>query len=119
MTGPEQQPLIVVAHGFRKHDHDITIAVAEDRSALNAGLQRFQLLYGTVSMIVLMVLLVIQGLIVRSGLRPLDDVQRSMEKLARGEVTRIEPTGPQRDRTLDRAIESPAVHDEQSLAALA
>jgi signal transduction histidine kinase len=93
LSGPERQPLIVVAQGFRKHDSSVTIAVAEDRSALNAGLRRFQVLYGAASAIVLMTLLVVQGLIVRRGLRPLDDVRQSMEKLARGEGHRIEPAG--------------------------
>ncbi len=93
-TGPEQQPLLVVAHGYRKFDRTITIAVAENLSELNAGLRRFQLIHGAVSVAVLVALLLVQRLIVRGGLRPLEAVQRNMEKLGRGEVARIDVEGP-------------------------
>lgn len=92
--GPEKQPLLVVAHGYRMLDRTITIAVAENLSELNAGLRRFQLIHGGVSVAVLIALLLVQRLIVRGGLRPLEAVQVNMEKLARGEVERIEVPGP-------------------------
>ena len=93
-TGPEKQPLLIVAHGYRKHGRMVTIAVAENLSELNAGLARIRLIHGAVSVAVLIALLLIQRLIVRNGLRPLEAVQRSMERLARGEVTRIDVAGP-------------------------
>lgn len=93
-TGPERQPLLVVAQGFRKHERTITIAVGENLSALNAGLRRFQIIHGTVSIAVLLALLLVQRQIVRGGLKPLDDVRRNMEQLARGKTARIEVDGP-------------------------
>lgn len=93
-AGPEQQPLLVVAQGFRKHDRNITIAVGENLGPLNAGLRRFQLIHGAVSVAVLLVLLLVQRLIVRAGLKPLDDVRRNMEQLARGKAAKIETAGP-------------------------
>src|SRR5688500_14239914 len=48
LTGPEQQPLLVVLHGYRKHNHDITIAVAENIEPLQANIRRFQMLYAII-----------------------------------------------------------------------
>lgn len=94
VAGPERQPLLVLALGFHKDDRNVTIAVAEDLSALNAGLLRFQWVYGLVSVAVLIALLLIQRRIVTRSLRPLDAVRDSMQKLERGEAPRIEVSGP-------------------------
>lgn len=93
-AGPERQPLLVVAQGFRKHDRNITIAVGENLAPLNSGLQRFQFIHGAVSVAVLLALLLMQRFILGASLKPLDDVGRSMEQLARGKATRIETAGP-------------------------
>jgi signal transduction histidine kinase len=93
-SGPQRQPLLVLVRGFHKQDRSITIAIAEDLSALKAGLRRFQLIYGLVSAAVLVALLLIQRLIVTRSLRPLDAVGESMRRLERGEVPRIEAAGP-------------------------
>lgn len=93
-TGPQRQPLLIVARGFRKHDRDITVAVAEDMSGLHSELRRFQLIYGVLSAAVLVALLLIQRYIVGSGLKPLDAIKDNMAKLERGEVGRIEALGP-------------------------
>ncbi len=92
--GPDRQPLLVLALGFHKQDRNLTVAVGEDLSALNAGLLRFQLIYGLGSAAVLIALLLLQRLIVAQGLRPLEAVKESMQRLERGEVPRIEAAGP-------------------------
>jgi len=93
-TGPERQPLLIVARGYRKHDREITVAVAEDMSDLHSELRRFQLIYGAVSAAVLIALLLIQRFIVGSGLKPLDAIRDNMGRLERGEVELIEAWGP-------------------------
>ena len=93
-AGPERQPLLVVVRGYRKHDREVTIAVAEDMSDLHSELRRFQLIYGAVSAAVLIALLLIQRFIVGSGLRPLDAIKDNMARLERGETGRIEASGP-------------------------
>lgn len=93
-AGPERQPLLIVARGYRKHDREITVAVAEDMSDLHSELRRFQLIYGAVSAAVLIALLLIQRFIVGSGLKPLDAIKDNMARLERGEVGRIEASGP-------------------------
>ena len=93
-AGPAGQRLLIVAHGYRKQHTDVTIAVAEDLTALDAGLTRFQLIYGAVSLAILAVLLLTQYLIVTSGLRPLKRIRADMARLERGEIDRIATTGP-------------------------
>ena len=93
-TGPADQRLLIVAHGYRKQHTNITIAVAEDLTALNAGLARFQLIYGVVSLAILAVLLLTQYLIVTRGLRPLKQIRADMTRLEHGEIDRITTTSP-------------------------
>jgi signal transduction histidine kinase len=93
-SGPQRQPLLLRVAGYSRQQHDLTIAVAEDLSALEAGLRRFQLLYGAVSAAVLIALLLVQRLIVARGLSPIDAVRENLARLARGEATRIDAAAP-------------------------
>lgn len=93
-AGPAGQLLLMVTHGYRKQNRHISIAVAEDLTALQAGLDRFQLIYGAISLGILAVLLLTQYLIVTSGLKPLKNILLNMARLERGEIDRIETQGP-------------------------
>lgn len=95
MRGPEQQPLLVSVHGYQKQGHQITIAVAEDLAAVNAGLRQFQLIYGAISFFILIVLLTLQHLIVTNTLKPLQRIRDDMRRLERGETQHIDNQGPQ------------------------
>lgn len=92
--GPEQQPLLVVAHGYQKQQRPITIAIGENLTALHDNMTRFQIIYALVSLAGLTALLLIQRLIVASALRPLRSMQESIVQLGRGEISRIESNGP-------------------------
>lgn len=95
INGPEQQPLLVVVHGYQKQQGVITIAVAENLATLKAGVMRFQILYAIVSLIGLFALLVIQRLVVINALRPLQQIKDNIAKLATGEESQINNNGPQ------------------------
>lgn len=92
--GPDRQSLLLVSHGYRKQNHNLTISIAEDISALKRDVMRFQMIYGLVSIIGLLTLLAIQRWIVVKALTPLQEIQQNMIKLARGEVQSIEAQGP-------------------------
>lgn len=94
LNGPQHQPLLVRVQGYSRQQRDLTIAVAEDLTALQAGLRRFQLIYGAVSAAVLAALLLVQRLIVGRGLSPIDAVRDNLARLERGEVTRIDAAAP-------------------------
>ena len=94
LAGPQGQPLLVHARGYQRQQHDLTIAVAEDLSPLEAGLRRFHLTHGAVSAAVLAALLLVQRLIVGRGLAPIDAVRDNLARLGRGETARIDAAAP-------------------------
>lgn len=90
MAGPERQPLLVVVNGYKKQQQLITIAVAEDLSALQSRMMRFQLIYAAASLAGFILLLFVQRYIVLSSLKPLQLVRENMARLARGESNQVE-----------------------------
>jgi signal transduction histidine kinase len=94
LTGPERQPLLASVQGFEKEGRPVTVLVAEDLSAMQQGLARFQAIYAAVSAAGLALLLLIQHLIVRGALRPLNRIRDNLVLLGRGEAERVEPHGP-------------------------
>lgn len=94
LAGPQRQPLLVWAGGYRRQERDLTIAVAEDLTVLRAGLRRFELTYGALSAAVLLTLLLVQRLIVGRGLAPVEAVRENLARLERGETARIEANAP-------------------------
>jgi signal transduction histidine kinase len=92
--GPEQQPLLVVAHGYQKQGNIVTIAVAENLAPVRTSMSRFQLLYAGISLLGLLTLLLIQRLIVLRALKPLQQVTDSIAQLISGEKSQIDNHGP-------------------------
>lgn len=95
VNGPEQQPLLVVAHGYQKQGHIVTINVAENLAPLKDSMVQFQMLYAGISLLGLGALLLIQRLIVLNALRPLQQVKESIAKLVTGETSQIINNGPE------------------------
>lgn len=93
--GPDQQSLMLVSHGYRKQNRNLTITIAEDISVLQSNVMQFQLIYALVSIAGLLALLAIQRWIVAKALSPLQEIQENMVKLSRGEAQIIEMQGPQ------------------------
>lgn len=93
-SGPDQQSLLLVSHGYRKQNHNLTITIAEDISALQRNVMRFQMIYALVSIAGLLTLLAIQRWIVVRALSPLQEIQQNIIQLGRGEVQMIETQGP-------------------------
>lgn len=93
-TGPSQQPLLVWARGFQKQEQQLTIAVAEDLSALSASMVRFNWYFAGLSFVVLMVLLGVQQYIVRRSFRPLAQIQQEIKNLQQGAVGELTEAVP-------------------------
>jgi signal transduction histidine kinase len=94
LPGPEQQPLLAAVQVFEKQGRPVTIMVAEDLTSMQQGLARFQAIYAAVSVAGLALLLLIQHLIVRTALQPLDRIRDNLVRLGQGEAERVEPHGP-------------------------
>lgn len=92
--GPVRSQLLAITHGYRKYGRDMSITVAENIDLLNAELRRFQWVYGGVSLMTIVLLLLIQYWIVRRELKPLKMLRENMLRLERGETDRVDAVGP-------------------------
>jgi signal transduction histidine kinase len=86
LRGPERQPLLIVARGYRKAGEALTIAVAEDLGLIEQTVRHFQWLFLLLSLGVVSGLILLQRLLVRRSLRPLAQVRTDIASLERGEI---------------------------------
>lgn len=100
MAGPLDQQLLVLAQGFRKQGRNITVAVAEDISAIEQQIATFQRNYFLLSAALLVLLLLLQHVLVRRTLKPLQGVQEDLRKLERGEQHSVREEVPAEIRPL-------------------
>lgn len=108
--GPTRQPLLVWAGGFQKQGQLFTIGIAEDLSALQASMVRFNWYFASLSSVALLVLLGVQQYIVRRSFRPLDQIQLEIKNLQQGEVGELTEAVP--------AEVQPLVHEVNHLLRL-
>lgn len=102
--GPQGEALLLSVSGFKKRDQEVTIAVAEDLSSVEADFRRFQLLYGGVSITILGILIFAQRRLIVAGLAPLETVRREVLSLERGEIGRLREEVPGEVKPLIREI---------------
>jgi len=94
LHGPQRQPLLLLVRSFTKSEHPVTIAVAEDLSALDAELAHLQRYFILAAILLLAVLIGVQGLILHAGLRPLEKTRRELQALAQGELSLLDTNVP-------------------------
>lgn len=94
LPGPDLQQLTAVARGFDKQARELTITVAENIAPVQEDIRRFQILYGGVTALVLMLLILIQVLIVRRNLHPLEQVRRELQFLEQGKLEQLSTAVP-------------------------
>ena len=94
VTGPQQQQLLLVGRAFRVQNQPVAVVVTEDFSPVDAGLQRLLLEFGLIALALFGILLLLQRLIVRRGLAPLEQVRRELPRLARGEIPQLPVDAP-------------------------
>jgi len=92
--GPQGQKLLLKVSAYQKQNKNIIIAVAEDLSKIEAEIKNFQSRYALFSFLILIVLIVIQRKIVRSGLAPLEKGRREMAALKSGEIKELSEAVP-------------------------
>lgn len=104
--GPLRQPLLVYVSGYNKQGRDLSIAVAEDLTHLEHEIGAFRWLYAAVSMLALIALIVVQVLLVRRSLRPLERARRQLPQLERGTIARLDEDAPSEVRPLVQEVNS-------------
>jgi len=92
--GPEGQPLMIMAYGYRKHDRSLTVAVAEDLSPTLTLIETFETRFTLWSGVLLLFLILVQIVILRGGFRSLVRIQQQLRSLERGERTQIDTDVP-------------------------
>lgn len=89
-AGPQGQSLWLLSARYEKRGQSVRILVAEDLSALRAGLREWHLLYGVLTLVVVALVLAVQQWVVRRSLAPLDTLRAQMQALERGERERLD-----------------------------
>ncbi len=94
LQGPDGQPLLVWIKGFRKQGRNLTIAVAEDLSSVQAQRDRFLGSFALLALVGLILLLTIQRLVVRSSFRRLEPLRDDIKRLEQGKTDRLSESVP-------------------------
>jgi signal transduction histidine kinase len=104
LAGPQDQRLLIRLAGYRKRDRDLTLAVAEDVAPIEARIARYQrwFIFGASAAVLL--LLLIQRLVVRRTLRPLDRLREDVRNLAQGQAKTLDEAVPNEIRPLVREL---------------
>lgn len=104
LTGPEGQHLLVLVQGYRKHGVALTLASAEDLTQVSHDILRFQIGYGVLTVVLLVTLVLVQRLMARRALRPLDQARHNVASLEHGEVQQLDEDVPLEIQPLVREI---------------
>jgi len=95
VTGPKQQPLLIMVYGYSKLDRNITIAIAQDLTPTMVRIALFQHRYTLTSLVLLLILIAVQVIILRVGFYPLARIQQQIRALEQGERTQLDTNVPQ------------------------
>lgn len=93
-TGPENQSLMLLTGQFKKQKHDVTISIAEDLTPIKKSIEQFQNYFLLTSIAILIALLLLQVIILRSGLRPLRKIRSELSQLEHGDITELSSDVP-------------------------
>ncbi|MDH5394188.1 MAG: sensor histidine kinase [Gammaproteobacteria bacterium] len=87
--GPENQSLILLSAGFEKQNQKISIHIAEDLTPIRQTINSFKQYFTLFSLSMLIVLLLVQFVILRKGLRPLRKIQHDLRRLEKGDIKKL------------------------------
>ena len=104
LTGPQSQPLLMHTRVFELQGRDVRISVAQDLAPVENDIRQFRDRYALVSAAALVLLLILQALLVRRGLRPLRTTRRELRRLQQGEISTLDEDVPQELRPLVREL---------------
>ncbi len=94
VSGPQNQELLLLVSDYSRDGKHFTIAVAEDFTPIEKDISGFQRRFTLAAVFMLALLVVLQGLLLRTSLRPLKRVSDELRKLERGELSRLSENVP-------------------------
>lgn len=93
-TGPQQQHLLVLVSGYQKQGSTLSIALAEDLTRLYADIASYQRYFALTAGAMLLLLIILQVLTLRGGLRPLHHVTQQVRDMEAGRRQLLEADVP-------------------------
>lgn len=103
-AGPAQQSLLIYSRGYRVRGEPVTVAVAEDVSAMERTVARLERSLLLVMLLGFALLLLMQYLVVRHALRPVDAAVQACRKLETGGAAPMQVQAPREIEPLVEAI---------------
>jgi len=98
--GPEKQTLLLVSIGYKKHGQPLTITIAEDLNPINKNIQQFQYWFAGIAFGLLLILVILQVLILRLSLKPLNKIHDELKSLQQGQLDKLSTNSPDELRPL-------------------
>ncbi|AHE98362.1 sensor histidine kinase [Thioalkalivibrio paradoxus] len=103
-TGPAEQPLFVRVHAFDGRGPPLVIAVAEDWGPAAEAVRRWQMGFGAITAVGLLLVLALQAWLLARGFRPMARIADELEELGQGDRPRLSTVAPDEARPLVLAI---------------
>ena len=113
--GPEDQQLLVLRADYRRQGQAISISVAQDYTPMRDAFRRTQQIGLALGLLALFVVLVLQRLIVKRSLRPLERSREQIAQLQQGKRTQLDSEVPSELEPLVAQINHLLAHTEDSL----
>ncbi len=92
--GPEQQSLLVVSSGYTRQGFPLSISLAEDLNPIRQNINRFIYIFALIAGGILFILIVLQVLILRNSLKPLEHIHDELGQLEQGKIERLNTDVP-------------------------
>lgn len=93
-SGPEKQSLITITRHFKKQSQSIIVSIAEDLTPVIADINHFKNYFSVLSIFILIILLLIQYIVLRKGLKPLRKIQNELSELEKGTINELSTDVP-------------------------
>lgn len=113
--GPQTQTLLVYRANYRRFGQDLAIIVARDYTPVLQSFQQLRWIGLGTGVIALVIILLLQRLIVRRALQPLDVVRRQVKQLQQGQRTELDNQVPEELAPLVQQINRLLQHTEDTL----
>jgi len=102
--GPTDQKLLQISMAFNKKGLNISIALAEDLSAINAQKFKFKKYFFILSLIGLVLLLLLQSIILRLSFKRLESIRSDIKSLEEGGLLKLSENVPSEILPLVREV---------------
>ena len=113
--GPEGQQLLVLRSDYRRQGQSMSITVAQDYTPMRDSFRRTQQIGLGLGLLALTLVLVLQRIIVKRSLRPLDRSRAQIAQLQQGKRSQLDAEVPSELEPLVDQINHLLAHTEDSL----